>query len=191
MYKVNEIFYSIQGEGRRAGEASIFVRMAHCNLACSFCDTEFESAVDMSAKDIVARCNEFAPRSWVILTGGEPAMQVDDALLDAFSENGNMVAMETNGMFRVNKRKIDWLVVSPKTAEHTLKVTHADELRYVRHGGQGIPLPKVDATHLYLSPMWGPDGRVDPEALATCIELVKQHPWWRLSIQAHKLWEVR
>ena len=190
-YRINETFYTIQGEGRRAGEASVFLRFAHCNLACSFCDTEFASYVEMDLGEVVSTCTAHAPWSWVVLTGGEPMMQVDEPLVNALREAGHKLAVETNGMFETPRSWFDWITVSPKTAEHTLKVRHADEVKYVRHAGQGLPQPSIDATHLYLSPVWGKAGTVDRAALETCVALVKKHPWWKLSTQTHKWWEVR
>jgi len=190
-YRINEVFYTLQGEGRRAGEASLFIRFSGCNLACSFCDTEFESGKDMDLGELLKVCNQLAPRAFCVLTGGEPMQQVDEEFVRNFKHAGFRLAVETNGMFHTPRAWFDWITVSPKTAEHTIKAVVADEVKYVRHTGQGIPQPACEATYHYLSPVWGPSGNVDREALNTCIELVKQHPWWRLSTQNHKWWGVR
>ena len=119
MYRVNDIFYSLQGEGRNTGRAAVFVRFAGCNLRCPFCDTEFDSFTEMTADDIL--CSHASgpwpyPRSiplMAVLTGGEPTLQVDEALVDLLHQHGYYVAMESNGT-RPAPRNLDWLTVSPK-----------------------------------------------------------------------------
>jgi organic radical activating enzyme len=200
-YAVNEIFYSIQGEGMRAGTANVFVRFAGCNLTCREeeqgfdCDTEFTSSVPMTLEEILAECLRVLPDGFpateraVIFTGGEPALQMDDVMVTAFHTDGWFIAVETNGT-KVLPDGIDWITVSPKTAEHTLKQLVAHEVKYVRNVGQGIPKPAVEAHHKLISPAWTPQG---PTAmtLAWCIELVKQNPTWRLSLQTHKILGAR
>lgn len=207
-YTVNEVFYSVQGEGVRAGTANVFVRFSGCNLACSKdneagfdCDTEFLSGRRLSLADLVdevRRASGGADCKWVVLTGGEPALQVDSELVKALHEKGLSIAIETNGTLEL-PAGLDWVCVSPKSAEHTLKVERAHEVKYVRHAGQGIPRPLVQSDHKLLSPahesLVASDGRVvhRPHAgsLAWCIELVKLNPEWRLSVQQHKQWSVR
>jgi organic radical activating enzyme len=199
---VNDLFYSLQGEGLRQGEASLFVRFAGCNLACDLapgprspggfvCDTEFVSSRPLTASEIVARCKALSlVCSWVILTGGEPALQVDPALVDAFHSAGYRVAMETNGTVNVDALGLDWLTVSPKVAEHAVKQRTATEVKYVRNYGQGIPQPQITAQYYLLSPAFSGD-HLDRATLAWCIDLVREHPQWRLTMQAHKLWTIR
>lgn len=200
-YAINEIFYSIQGEGARVGMPSVFVRFAGCNLACRKetegfdCDTEFVSSRRMTAKQVLAEAMRPYPGAnsgcpSVIFTGGEPLLQLDSPLVDAFRKCGFYVAVETNGTVDPSGLNIDWLSCSPKAAEHALKVKTANEIRYVRGAGQGIPKPTIYASNQFLSPAADGD-QIDPRALATCIELVKQNPDWRLSVQQHKLWGVR
>jgi organic radical activating enzyme len=203
-YAVNEIFYSLQGEGARAGTANVFVRFAGCNLTCSEategfdCDTEFTSHRKMTGDEIAAEARALLPSgtaearddsSAVIFTGGEPALQLDEDLL-LWCFGGWYTAVETNGTKQL-PRGLAWVCVSPKTAEHTLVSQLVNELKYVRRHGQGIPKPALNARYLYISPAFGADGRVDARDLAWCIELVKQHPSWRLSMQQHKIWGVR
>ena len=196
-YRVNEIFYSLQGEGGRAGEASIFVRFSGCNLTCSEavegfdCDTEFTSGVSMTAEEIIAACTRAAPHcEWIVWTGGEPSLQLDADLVSAVIEAGYWQAIETNGT-RELPVGLDYICVSPKTGEHTLKVSDAQEVKYVRNAGQGIPKPTIKAERRYLSPAFHPDGTVDRSSLQHCIELCKLFPSWRLSCQQHKWWRVR
>lgn len=193
-YKVNEIFYSLQGEGARAGTPNVFVRFSDCNLTCNFCDTEFESGTEMTAKEIADKVMKLMPEPRaVILTGGEPLMQYDEDLYKTFREivKTRTICVETNGSMKP-KASIDWITCSPKVAEHVLaqnfKFVH--ELKYVRHKGQAIPEPLIDADHFYLSPIFN-GNMMDRDNLEYCIKLVKENPRWKLSTQQHKLWKVR
>ena len=152
-YQVNEIFYSVQGEGVRSGTANVFVRFSGCNLTCNEremgfdCDTEFVSGRKMTAKQIIDESLSIAPECrWVILTGGEPALQLDDELIQTFKEAGYQLAIETNGTKEL-PQGLDWITVSPKTAEHTLRQPTANEVKYVRQIGQGIPRPSIKTDH--------------------------------------------
>ncbi len=219
-YRVNEIFYSLQGEGMRAGTANLFLRFTGCNLTCRVethgfdCDTEFTSGRDLTIDDILndlrAARNALppgptdtasapitadpsaasdAPRDWIILTGGEPALQVDRPLIDALHAAGYRLAIETNGSIALPEG-LDWITVSPKVAEHAIRQRSADEVKYVRGYGQAVPRTVVEATHKLVSPAFAGDA-VDVKALEWCIQLVKDNPDWRLSIQMHKAWRIR
>jgi organic radical activating enzyme len=195
-YRVNEIFYSLQGEGVRAGTPNLFLRFSRCNLACKVethgfdCDTEFESGRWMTPAEILAEFRQLSERcDWIILTGGEPALQVDRELIDALHEAGYKLAIETNGSLELT-RGIDWITVSPKVAEHAIRQRRANEVKYVRGHGQAVPKTVVEADHYLISPAF--EGmEVDPRALDWCIRLCKENPPWRLSVQQHKLWRVR
>lgn len=195
-YLVNEIFYSLQGEGVRAGTPNLFLRLAKCNLACTVethgfdCDTEFESGRRLTLEEIVAEFRQLsADCGWVILTGGEPALQADRELIDGLHAAGYRLAIETNGSFELPEG-IDWITVSPKVAEHAVRQKRANEVKYVRGHGQGIPRTAVEADHYLISPAF--DGaEVDPRTLDWCIRLCRDNPPWRLSVQQHKLWKVR
>ena len=195
-YLVNEIFYSLQGEGVRAGTPNLFLRLAKCNLACRVethgfdCDTEFESGRWMTLPEILSEFRQLsASCDWVILTGGEPALQADRELIDALHGAGYRLAIETNGSLELPEG-IDWITVSPKVAEHAIRQRRAHEVKYVRGYGQGIPKTVVKAGHYLISPAF--DGtEVDPRTLDWCIRLCRDHPPWRLSVQQHKLWQVR
>jgi organic radical activating enzyme len=201
-YHINDIFYSLQGEGMRAGTANLFLRFAGCNLACDLdpgtrspggfaCDTEFVSQVSLTIQDILARFQELAPSAtWVICTGGEPGLQLDQTLIDACHTAGYRVAIETNGTVSLDALGLDWICVSPKVAEHALKQFSADEVKYVRNYGQGIPKPAITASHYLISPAFHGD-TLDTKTLRWCIQLVLENPPWRLSMQAHKLWSIR
>lgn len=188
---VNEIFYSIAGEGARTGVPSIFIRLAGCDLACSFCDTEFASRSEMSVDDILQYIARW-PCRWIVWTGGEPMLQLTGFIVTYFKEKGYKQAIETNGNHPVPDG-LDWVACSPKVAEHVL-LKHfpigVNELRYVRHPGQpGIPQPSIHADCRYLSPRFNGD-QPDPESIRHCFKLCLENPEWRLSVQMHKLLKV-
>lgn len=197
---MNEIFSSIQGEGVRAGTPNLFLRFSGCNLKCSNedeysgfnCDTEFTSGRDLSISEII---NELAEVDHgkcksIILTGGEPSLQIDTELVSALKAAGYYLAIETNGTV-VLPTGIDWVTVSPKSAEHTIVVRTANEVKYVRRKGQGIPRSVVTADHYLVSPAFEADGSLKRETLEWCLDLVKANPPWRLSLQLHKWLNIR
>ena len=196
LYTINEIFYSLQGEGVRAGTANVFVRFSGCNQTCSLeshgfdCDTEFVSGRKLSAVEILTEVKAIAESCrWVIFTGGEPGLQLDSTLIELFKRNGFSLAIETNGSIEL-PAGLDWITVSPKVAEHAIRQRTANEVKYVRGYGQGIPKTVVDAQNLLISPAFLGE-QVDPKALQWCLRLVQENPLWRLSVQQHKLWQIR
>ena len=209
-YSINEIFYSLQGEGMRCGQMSVFVRFAGCNLRCRMeaasdspggfdCDTEFVSSVKMTDKEILERALALVNKDqewleenpvWVVFTGGEPALQLTRELVELFRQHNFRSAIETNGSRDVSALGLDWITVSPKVAEHAIQQKTATEIKYVRGYGQGIPKPACIATFKLLSPAFN-GLELDQDALRWCIELVRQNPDWRLSMQQHKQWRVR
>jgi organic radical activating enzyme len=186
----------LQGEGVRAGTPNLFLRFSRCNLECRVethgfdCDTEFESGRSMTLPEILAELRELsAACRWVILTGGEPALQVDTELVDSLHAEGYSLAIETNGSVEL-AAGIDWITVSPKVAEHAIRQRRADEIKYVRGYGQAIPKTVVEAEHYLISPAF--DGaELDRRTLDWCIRLCRDNPPWRLSVQQHKHWSVR
>ncbi len=189
--KVNEIFYSIQGEGGRAGEPSIFIRLSECDLACSYCDTEFESGKEMSIEEIHQSISQYSC-NWIVWTGGEPALQLHEEIVRYFKEKGYRQAIETNGNNKLPDG-LDWITVSPKVAEHVLKKNFPDgvtELRYTRHKGQpDVPRPSIKADYYFISPIFNGD-KPDRENINHCIKLCLENPQWRLSLQMHKFLKV-
>lgn len=185
---VNEIFYSLQGEGGRTGEASVFIRLTKCNLACSFCDTDFADGDEMSVDEILEAISVY-PCKWIIWTGGEPTIQLKDEHLAVFREHGYKQAIETNGTRRVPSL-IDYITCSPKQDYETIKnrIPFVHEIRMPIQAGDPVPdisvFPKAD--NYFLSPVFDAD-KINLENVAYCVELIKQHPQWRLSLQTHKL----
>lgn len=206
LYSVNDMFLSLQGEGMRTGTMNVFVRFAGCNLACSKeshgfdCDTEFVSSRHMTAEEIAdhiwrlwGKKEKGPPDKYlgIIFTGGEPALQLDKELIAELRRVGAWtIAIETNGSICVDGLDLDWITVSPKVAEHAIQQKQANEVKYVRNVGQGIPRPTCVAPHRLISPAFDGDDIV-PGALKWCMQLVKENPDWILMTQRHKEWKVR
>jgi len=202
--RVTEIFRTLQGEGRRAGEASVFVRFSGCSAkhACLtsgvVCDTEFESGLDYTDDGLVQAVIDLAGDiRWIVWTGGEPADQLTADVVTRFRLHGFQQQIETSGVRSVPVG-LDWVTVSPKVAEHVLvnhfplrdDGFHVDELKYVRHVGQAIPVPALRAQVQCLSPHADGD-TLNAANVEHCVRLCLAHPTWRLSIQQHKVWHVR
>ena len=206
--KVNNIFYSLQGEGRNTGRAAVFIRFAGCNLRCPFCDTEFESYREMSNEEILAevsryevrgtRCEDSKPQTsnlkspisnfkpLLVLTGGEPTLQVDEAFVDFLHQHGYEVAMESNGT-RPAPQNLDWLTVSPKQ-----KPVHqrCSEVKVVFTDAEHVSDFELEADYYYLQPCDTGDPERNKVITQACVEYIKQHPKWRLSLQTHKLIDI-
>jgi 7-carboxy-7-deazaguanine synthase len=208
MYQVKEIFYTLQGEGMNAGRPAVFCRFAGCNLwsgheqdrahaVCRFCDTDFVGTDGTAGGryETAAQLADAVAREWrgreagrfAVLTGGEPALQADAALIDALHARGFQVAIETNGTLEL-PAGLDWVCVSPK-ADAPLKVTRGDELKLVYP--QSVPPSAYESLpfgHFLLQPMDGPEVLANTErAVAYCL----RHPKWRLSLQTHKMLGIR
>jgi organic radical activating enzyme len=186
---VKEIFYSLQGEGGRQGEASIFIRLTQCNLKCSFCDTDFSGGIDMHIEQILSMIKQF-PCKWIVWTGGEPTIQLTDYIISFFKNAGYLQAIESNGYNKLSDW-LDYTVVSPKgDADYAKKINpQVDEVRLSIQRGDAIPSTKSmpEAKYYFLSPIFT-DGRAATKTnIDYCVEQVKLHPEWRLSLQIHKL----
>lgn len=194
MYKVNEIFYSLQGEGRWMGRPAVFVRMSGCNLKCPFCDTDFRGYSEMSADDILSRClEEGGECRFIVLTGGEPSLQVDEQLISILHQAGYYLSMETNGTHAIPEG-IDWVTCSPKvdfTEGGEPIVKQVDELKLIFDGEHQISDHGIACTFRYLQPCdVGNDSR-NYLILNECIKYIKAHPEWQLSVQMHKIVGIR
>ena len=208
-YTVKEIFYTLQGEGLRAGRPAVFCRFAGCNLwsgreedrdraVCRFCDTDFvgtdgtlggkfAQAQDL-ARTIAALWPSRQVHRYVVLTGGEPLLQVDQPLIDALHAEGFEIAVETNGTVPAPEG-IDWICVSPKAgAPWVQKQGHELKLVYPQPGLLPEHMGELSFDHYLLQPMDGP-GQQDNTRAA--IAYCQAHPRWRLSVQTHKLLGIR
>jgi 7-carboxy-7-deazaguanine synthase len=206
-YSVKEIFYTLQGEGFYSGRPAVFCRFAGCNLwsgrapdrasaVCTFCDTDFVGTDGprggrYATPGALARESAAAwpphgsslARPLVVCTGGEPLLQLDDALVAAFHEQGFEVAIETNGT-QLSPRGVDWICVSPKAgAELVLRAGHELKLIVPQVGAEPQRFEQLDFRHFFLQPMDGPDRDQNTQwAISYCL----QHPQWRLSLQTQK-----
>lgn len=190
--RINEIFYSIQGEGQYTGTPAVFVRFAGCNLRCPFCDTEFESYTEMTEDQIVAAVMGY-PANHVILTGGEPTLQLTTSLLQKLSgeECRRIVHIETNGTHQLPEGPIHWVTCSPKNVN--LQIQRIDELKVVYEGQDMsrydsiLPKPKVYS----LQPCDTGDAARNQQILQLTINYILKHPQWKLSLQTHKILNVK
>jgi 7-carboxy-7-deazaguanine synthase (Cx14CxxC type) len=206
-YSVKEIYYTLQGEGAQAGRAAVFCRFAGCNLwsglerdrskaVCQFCDTDFvgtdgPGGGKFDSPQSLARAvgeqwggGAGSGRPLVVCTGGEPLLQLDEALIDAFHAEGLEVAVETNGT-QSAPVGLDWICVSPK-ASAPVVLTEGDELKLVYPQEEAPPerFESMGFRHFLLQPMDGPDRQRNTEL---AVDYCKAHPKWRLSLQTHKI----
>lgn len=208
-YAVKEIFYTLQGEGAQAGRASVFCRFAGCNLwsgreedranaLCRFCDTDFVGtdgtrggryANAAALAQAVAEEWPGGGRPFVVCTGGEPLLQVDDALVAAFHARGFEVAVETNGTIAPAPAGLDWICVSPK-AGCELKLTVGDELKLVvpQVGLSPESLEHLGFRRFSVQPMDGPARAAN---MAIALQICLERPQWQLSLQTHKMLGIR
>lgn len=208
-YAVKEIFYTLQGEGLRAGRPAVFCRFAGCNLwsgreadrataVCRFCDTDFVGTdgtlggkfadAQALAALIAAQWPEGQGHRYVVLTGGEPLLQVDEALTQALHAEGFEIAVETNGSLPAPPG-IDWICVSPKAgAPLVQRCGHELKLVYPQPGLDPAELQALDFEHFLLQPMDNPEQRANTRA---CIAYCQTQPRWRLSVQTHKVLDIR
>lgn len=192
--RVNEIFYSLQGEGSLSGTAAIFVRLSGCNLSCSFCDTEHQSHKDMTEEEIASEIAKY-PSPLVVITGGEPTLQLTESLIERLHKIKKFVAIETNGI-RVVPKGVDWITCSPKDmfcdhAEPFLK--GCSELKVV-FDGKNDPehyLKEIKAQFYFLQPCDVGDPERNAEITQQCVEYIKKYPIWRMSLQTQKILKVR
>jgi len=204
-YAIKELFYSLQGEGMNTGRPAVFCRFAGCNLwsgreedraaaICKFCDTEFvgaDAGKFSSAEALAAAIAALWPRGggkFVVLTGGEPALQADEPLVQALHACGFTIAVETNGTLPLPSG-LDWICVSPKAGTE-LKVRRGNELKLVwpQQSVEPADYEALAFDHFLLQPMDGPQLKANTEAsTAYCMA----HPRWRLSLQTHKVIGIR
>jgi 7-carboxy-7-deazaguanine synthase (Cx14CxxC type) len=201
-YAIKEIFLTLQGEGARCGRRAVFVRFSGCNLwsgrerdraaaACTFCDTDFVGGSRYALEALVAEVRAqwgAAPQPYVVLTGGEPMLQVDAALVDALHASGFEVAIETNGTLPVEPA-IDWICVSPKAGTDVVQRSGNElKLVYPQPGADPEGYSDWQFDNFFLQPMDGPSREANTAAaIGRCIEDGR----WRLSVQTHKMVGIR
>lgn len=209
MYAIKELFYTLQGEGGQAGRPAVFCRFTGCNLwsgreqhrhraVCQFCDTEFVGMDGVNggrfgdARALAAAVDAQWPQAeaehkFVVLTGGEPLLQVDAALIAALKARGFETAVETNGTLPLTA-PIDWVCVSPK-AGTVLEISRGAELKLVYPQPGALPedFAGLAFDRFYLQPMDGPELLRNTQA---AIDYCKRHPRWRLSVQTHKVLDI-
>jgi 7-carboxy-7-deazaguanine synthase (Cx14CxxC type) len=207
-YAVKEMFYTLQGEGARAGRPAVFLRFAGCNLwsgreqdraeaVCQFCDTQFvgtdgDGGGKFETPEALARAVAAlwpgGGKPYVVCTGGEPLLQLDTSLIDALHDKGFEIAIETNGTLPA-PASIDWICVSPKAnAEFVQRRGHELKLVYPQVGAEPERYASLAFEHFFLQPMDCAEREANTRAaIAYCLE----HPRWRLSLQTHKLLGLR
>ena len=208
-YSVKEVFYTLQGEGLRAGRPAVFCRFAGCNLwtgreedrlsaICQFCDTDFVGT-DGTLGGKFSTAQELADlimQQWpigknnryVVLTGGEPLLQVNKDLIDALHKNEFEIAVETNGTI-LAPPGIDWICVSPKSGSEWIQRTGNElKLVYPQIGLQPLDVLTVGFEHYLLQPM---DNILQKQNTIKAIEFCQSNPEWKLSVQTHKILEIR
>ena len=187
---VNEIFYSLQGEGARQGEASVFIRLSGCNLQCDFCDTDHSESRTMDLEQILDAIQSY-PCRWIIWTGGEPALQLTDETLLFFKQHSYLQAIESNGHHKLS-RLLDYTVVSPKGINPAYAKEINPEVNEVRLPVEsGKKIPSIEslpvAQQYFLSPVFTGNACSTQANVRYCVEYIQKHPEWRLSVQMHKL----
>lgn len=211
--KVNEIFYSLQGEGARAGLPTFFIRLAGCNLNCPFCDTDWKDYKEMTVLDIDNALNQIQSGlqikcRTITWTGGEPTLQLTEDIVEYFKcvgyeEDGYYQAIESNGTMKI-PNNLNYVTISPKKGWQTLRSIHhyVDEIRYpinIENWEEDITtVPPIEflpaAKHYCLSPVFLGENKdtINQISLQKCIDyILKVDPRWRLSVQQHKFWKIR
>jgi 7-carboxy-7-deazaguanine synthase len=213
-YKIKEIFYTLQGEGAQSGRPAVFCRFSKCNLwngkeenrvqaVCNFCDTDFigtdgdNGGIYRTPQDLAKKVYELWPKQtegqpFVVCTGGEPLLQLDADLIEAFHQHGFEVAIETNGTLPLLEG-LDWVCVSPK-GQSKIIVTECDELKLVFPQPEAMPerFDHIKADYFYLTPMADPivknSGNLEHDSITQqTVKYCLDHPKWRLNLQTHKL----
>lgn len=211
--KVNEIFYSLQGEGRWTGTPAVFVRFSGCNLKCPFCDTDHNEGIQLTEKEIITEVEKY-PAEHVIFTGGEPTLQLTRTLVDELHDRGKIIHIETNGTIALPdnlENIIDWITVSPKESvaaseqsagsrshdiRNSIKIQRIDELKLLyqpdnpfieEYSGLEITHPECR----YLQPVDVGDSTRNRLILSSTIDYILRHPHWKLSLQTHKLLDIK
>ncbi|MDO4211796.1 MAG: radical SAM protein [Bacteroidales bacterium] len=190
--KVNEIFYSLQGEGFHTGTASVFVRLSGCNLRCPFCDTDHQSGTEMTEEAIVEAVCQY-PARHIVVTGGEPSLFLTASLVNALHSAGRFVAVETNGTHALPEN-VDWITLSPKDAfveNAAPTIGRCNEIKVVFDGRELADYSHIKTEHRFLQPCDTGDAQRNAEIVQGAISYILSHPEWRLSLQTHKIINIQ
>ena len=196
MFKINEIFYSLQGEGFHTGTPAVFVRFSGCNLHCAFCDTQHQTGTLMSPQAIIDEVNKYPNAPLIVLTGGEPSLFIDEAFVEELKrQTGKHIAIETNGT-RPLPTNLDWVTFSPKTGfdggdAEPCALKQCDELKVVYLGQDLRQYEGIKASHRFLQPCFSEDDAQCQINMKACVEAVLNNPGWRLSLQTHRILNIR
>lgn len=196
MYRINEIFHSLQGEGFHTGTPAVFVRFSGCNLRCAFCDTQHQTGEPMTAQAIIDEANRYSNAPLLVLTGGEPSLFIDEAFVAELKQKtGKRIAIETNGT-RSLPSNLDWVTLSPKTAfeggaVEPCVLTHCDELKVVYLGQDLTQYNSIEAKYRFLQPCFSEDESQRQANMQSCVDAVMNRPGWRLSLQIHRILNIR
>ena len=196
MYKINEIFHSLQGEGYHSGTPAVFVRFSGCNLRCAFCDTQHQQGTMMSLQEIINEVNHYPQAPLIVLTGGEPSLFIDEAFVEELKQKTNKrISIETNGT-RPLPSNLDWVTLSPKSAfeggdAEPCVLRKCDELKVVYLGQNLTQYESIEARHRFLQPCYCEDTAQRQSNMKACVEAVMTHPTWQLSLQIHRVLEIR
>ena len=195
MFKIKEIFYSLQGEGRWSGTPAIFVRFSGCNLKCPFCDTDFSGGDLYSEESLIQEIRKYLPCQFIVFTGGEPTLQLTESLLNKLRNQGYYLAMETNGT-RLFPLALDWITISPKMdflgASKLYKGNHiAQEVKVVYTGENRPEIYALLGKEKYIQPCDTGNPEKNAEILKKSVEWLKEHPGWKLSLQTQKILDIR
>lgn len=203
--RVNEIFYSLQGEGYHSGVPMVFVRFSGCNLNCPFCDTSHLPGANMTEEAIIEDIMRFPQSEWIVLTGGEPGLMIDRNFIALLkSATGKRIAIESNGTVELPDN-LDWITISPKggmtpelpndDSSYGVITPRADEIKVVDVGqsleGYFQMACKTDSTKMYLQPCFVSDRAEYRANIARTVTRVKHDPRWTLSAQIHRFLEIR
>lgn len=192
--RVNEIFYSLQGEGLHTGTPAVFLRLSGCNLKCPFCDTSHESFIEMTEEDIIEKVSSYPSRT-IVITGGEPMLQLTPSLTHKLHQAGFAIHIETNGSRLIPEgAEIDWITCSPKEGGKVV-IQRIDELKVVYMGDDSqqdmSQYDALPATEYRLQPLDTGNEEQNLLIRQQTIDYILQHPKWKLSLQTHKILNVR
>lgn len=196
MYKINEIFHSLQGEGFHTGTPAVFVRFSGCNLHCAFCDTQHQTGEMMTARAIIDAVNNYPHAPLVVLTGGEPSLFIDESFIaELKQQTGKRIAIETNGT-RPLPNNLDWVTFSPKTGfeggdQEPSILRECDELKVVYLGQDLTQYNDIKADYRFLQPCYSENESQRRINMESCVDAVLNNPGWRLSLQTHRILHIR